>query len=132
MTDKRRKGVAIVDTEKGILVVSSGRNKKFTLPGGGAERWETRKKAAIRELEEETGLKTKEIKYLFSYLGTKWHMHNGRRVRNLAKVFLVKTEGIARPRHEIKYVDFWKTGSDLKLGGGTKKVIEKYVNLLKK
>ena len=54
----RRKGVAIVDTDKGILLVA-GRSKKFMLPGDGAKGWESRKKATIRELYEETGLKTK-------------------------------------------------------------------------
>ena len=74
MIYKRRKGVAIVDTDKGILVVA-GRNKKFILPGGGAERLESRKKATIRELYEETGLRTRNITYLFRYVGGKWHAH---------------------------------------------------------
>ena len=126
MNDKRRKGVAIVDTSKGILVVA-GRSKKFILPGGGAEKWETRKKAAIRELYEETGLKTKNITYLFQYVGGQWHTHSGKAIRNYAKVFLVETEGNPRPRHEIKHVAFWKIGSDLYLTNGTKKVIEKYL-----
>ena len=126
MSNKRRKGVAIVDTSKGILIVA-GRNKKFILPGGGAEKWESRKKAAIRELYEETGLKTKNITYLFRYVGSKWHIHSGKSMRNYTKVFLVESEGNTRPSHEIKYVAFWKTGSNLHLSGGTKKVIEKYL-----
>ncbi|MBS3108468.1 NUDIX domain-containing protein [Candidatus Woesearchaeota archaeon] len=126
MSDKRRKGVAIVDTDKGILVVA-GRGKRFILPGGGAEKWESRKKATIRELYEETGLKTKNIVYLFRYVGSKWHAHGGKSIRNYAKVFLVESEGNPKPRHEIKYIAFWKTGSNLNLTGGTKKVIEKYL-----
>jgi uncharacterized protein (DUF779 family) len=43
----RRKGIAIVDTDIGILVVA-GRSKKFSLPGGGAEKWESRNKAFSR------------------------------------------------------------------------------------
>ncbi len=76
MIVKRRKGVAIVDTNKGILVVARV-NRKFALPGGGAEKWESREKATIRELYEETGLKTKNITYLFRYIGSKWHTHSG-------------------------------------------------------
>ncbi len=126
----RRKGAAIVDTQKGILVVA-GRSKRFILPGGGAEKRESRKKATVRELYEETGLKTRSIKYLFSYVGSKWHTHNGRLIRNHAKVFLVKAEGTPRPRHEIKHIGFYKEGSSLHLNSGTKKVIEKYLNEFK-
>jgi 8-oxo-dGTP diphosphatase len=125
MTLKRRKGVAIVDTPKGILVVA-GRSRKFMLPGGGAERWESRKRATIRELYEETNLKTESIKYLFNYVGNKWHDHHGKLIRNHAKVFLIKTEGIPRPRNEIKHVDFYRPGSKLHIKKGAKKVIEKY------
>jgi 8-oxo-dGTP diphosphatase len=130
MIYKRRKGVAIVDTDKGILVVA-GRNMKFILPGGEAKRGESRKKAAIRELYEETGLKTKDIRYLFSYVGSKWRTHKGKYVRNYAKVFLVKPEGIPRPKHEIKYISFWKPGSRTYITKGTKKVIEKYLTEFK-
>lgn len=125
----RRKGVAIVDTNKGILVVS-GRSKRFTLPGGGAEKLESREKATIRELYEETGLKTKNIKYLFGYIGSKWHTRKGL-VRNHARVFLVEVEGTPKPRHEIKYISFWKSESNLNITSGTKKIIEKYLDKYK-
>lgn len=126
MTDIRRKGVAIVETPKGIVLVS-GKSKKFNLPGGGAERWETRKRAAIRELKEETGLKTKRIKYLFSYVGNKWHNHRGRLVKNHAKVFLVEAEGTPKPNHEIKYIAFWKPGRKLRINNSTKNILERYL-----
>lgn len=124
---KRRKGVAIVDTSKGILIVA-GRNKKFTLPGGGANKRESRKRATIRELYEETNLKTKSIKYLFRYVGKKWHTFNGKLLRNHTKVFLVKTEGFPKPRSEIKYISYWKPNSKLNISSGTKVVIERYLN----
>ncbi|MCL4517605.1 MAG: NUDIX domain-containing protein [Thaumarchaeota archaeon] len=37
------------------------------LPGGGATKHENRMRAAIRELREETSLKSKHAKYLFSH-----------------------------------------------------------------
>lgn len=122
----RRKGIAIVETSKGIILVS-GKSKIFSLPGGGAERWESRKRAAIRELEEETGLKTEKIKYLFKYVGNKWQNHHGKLVRNHTKVFLVKSEGTPKPNHEIKHIDFWKPGSKIKIYKGTKSILDKYL-----
>ncbi|VVB78546.1 RNA pyrophosphohydrolase [uncultured archaeon] len=126
MSKIRRKGAAIVETSRGILVVA-GRSKKFILPGGGANKGESRKMAAIRELHEETGLRTKRIKYLFSYVGGKWHTHSGNSVRNHAKVFLINATGKSRPRHEIKYIDFWNPKSKIHITHGTKKVIDKYL-----
>lgn len=125
MAITRRKGAAIVDTPKGIVVVA-GHSKKFMLPGGGAEGWESRKKAAIRELYEETGLKTKSITYLFRYTGQKWHS-KGKPIRNHTKVFLIEAYGEPRPRNEIKHIAFWKHGSEIHITTGTKIVIEKYL-----
>ena len=127
---RRRKGVAIVDTEKGILVGAIG--DTFLLPGGGAKHWESRKKAAIRELYEETKLKTNSIKYLFSDIGIKWHNHEGKLIQNHSKIFLVKFEGIPKPSHEIKKIAFYKPGSKLKLGEGSKKIIDIYLAKYKK
>ena len=126
MSGVRKKGVVIVDTKKGILVVSV-KGRKFILPGGGARGGESRKSAAIRELYEETGLKVKEILYLFSYVGQKWHTASGKSVRDHVKVFLVKVEGIPRPRHEVKHISFWKSGSTLNITTGTERVIERYL-----
>lgn len=131
MSHIRRKGVSIVDTNKGILVVA-GRSRKFILPGGGAKDWESRKKAAIRELYEETGLKARNAIYLFSYVGGRWHTFSGRAVRNHAKVFLVEAEGSPAPRHEIKHIAFWKPYSNLNITSGTKTAIKKYLSEYKK
>jgi len=126
MINARRKGVAIVETKKGILIVA-GRKKIFSLPGGGAERFESRKKAAIRELCEETGLKTKKIKYLFSHVGKRLHNYNGRLFINSIKIFLVESDGVPKPKSEIKYISFWKKGVKIKLSDSTKIILEKYL-----
>ncbi len=129
MVNKRRKGVAIVDTKKGILVVAI--NDTFILPGGGAKPWESREKAAIRELYEETTLKTKKIKYLFRDIGIKWRDHRGRLVINYSKVFLIESKGMPKPSHEIKRIAFYKTGSKIKIGEGSMKIIDVYLKKYK-
>jgi ADP-ribose pyrophosphatase YjhB (NUDIX family) len=120
----RRRGTAIVDTDKGILV-ASGHRKLFLLPGGGARHGESRRQAAIRELREETGLKAYYWKYLFTY-----HEPNdpGRKVRNLHKVFLIKAYGSPRPNHhDVHHVAFWRPGSDIHISRTTELIIKKYL-----
>ena len=123
----RKRGVAIVEFKKGILVVSTD-GKKFMLPGGGAKRFESRKKATIRELYEETGLKTKYIKYFFQFTGKKWHNHKNKLVKNDTKVFIVKTLSKPNPKNEIKYLKFWKPKSKISLTPGAKEAIERYLD----
>jgi 8-oxo-dGTP pyrophosphatase MutT (NUDIX family) len=48
-----KRGTAIVETPRGILVVRQGR-ARFLLPGGGVKSGESRLEAAVRELREET------------------------------------------------------------------------------
>jgi 8-oxo-dGTP pyrophosphatase MutT (NUDIX family) len=130
MVTTRRKGVAIVETKKGILVGAI--DNTFILPGGGAKPRESRKKAAIRELYEETGLKTKKIKYLFRNIGVKWCDHTGKVIKNHSKVFLVEAAGIPKPRHEIEKIAFYKPGSKIKIGKGSKTIIDIYLKKYKK
>ena len=118
----RRRGTAIVETPKGILV-TSGRHKVFLLPGGTAKRWESRRGAAIRELKEETSLKEYSCKYLFTYHEPKWAKH-----RAFHKVFLIKAKGIPKPsHHDVSHIAFWKPGSDIKISRSTRIIIEKYL-----
>jgi len=128
---RRRKGLAIVDTHEGILVVS-GKSKIFALPGGGAEKWESRKTATIRELYEETGLHTINSQYFFSYRGKVWHDHRGNETQNHTKVFIIEAKGTPRPRHEIKHVAFWTPNSKIRIIKGTRKIITKYIKQCRK
>jgi 8-oxo-dGTP diphosphatase len=116
---KRRRGTAIVESREGILVVSHD-NRTFYLPGGGAEKGESRRDAAIRELYEETGLVATDCRFLFEYPS----------FINDHKVFLIETTGEAEPGNEIKYLDYFD-GSNLKVSSTTWEIIELY-NLNKK
>jgi 8-oxo-dGTP diphosphatase len=124
----RRRGTAIVETPKGIMVTSS-RNKLFLLPGGGAEKWESRRRATIRELKEETHLKAYDWKYLFTYNEPKYTAEGKKRkIINLHKVFLIKAEGIPKPNyHDVYHIDYWKPGCKVNISRTTKLLIDKYL-----
>ena len=121
----RRQGIAIVETKKGILVVS-GKGNTFALPGGGADKNESRKDATIRELKEETNLDTKKISYLFEFVGRKWDDHKDRLTENHAKVFLVEPIGKARPSQEIKKIEYYTQKSKIKLSNSSEKILRKW------
>ncbi|MDD3052662.1 MAG: NUDIX domain-containing protein [Candidatus Cloacimonetes bacterium] len=107
----RKRGTAIIDTPKGILVVRQGR-AKFLLPGGGVKKGESRIEAAIRELREETGLIAYDVHFLFEY--------------QQSKVFFVRTNGTPYPKHEISQIGHYTRDSTLPLSYDTKSIIEKY------
>ena len=111
---KRRRGSAIVDSSRGILVVSYDK-RIFYLPGGGAEKGESQKTAAIRELKEETSLETVACRFLFEYEA----------LTNNHEVFLIETCGVAKPSNEIKYIDYF-TGSNLRVSNVTWEILEIY------
>ena len=128
---KRRRGTAIVETEKGILL-TAGRSKVFLLPGGGANRGESRIEAAMRELREETGLKPYYAKYLFRHVGKVHKSHGHGYFQDHHTVCLVKAKGEPSPRHEIKYVAYYKPGSDIHISRVTREIIEKYYSYKKR
>src|SRR3989338_5072339 len=100
--DKRRKGICIVESGHGILLVAR-RRKIFFFPGGGTKKGESVKKAAIRELYEETNLKTKKINFLFEHIGDRLHNFKRKPARNHSKVFIVKKYGKPKTKNDIKY-----------------------------
>ena len=126
MIYNRRRGTAIVEFPEGILVVSQG-SESFMLAGGGANEGESRRRAAMRELQEETGLKPLSSKYLFAYKGKLHRNYEGGQFRDYHKVFLIKADGTPTPQREIKRVAFFKEGSGLKLTYSTKEIIEKFL-----
>lgn len=132
MTIVRRRGTAIVETPKGILV-TSGRHRIFLLPGGGAEKWESRRRATIRELREETGLKAYSWKYLFTYNEPRYTLEGKRRkIRNLHKVFLIKASGMPKPNyHDVSHIAFWRLGSKIRISRTTRLIIERYLQEFK-
>jgi 8-oxo-dGTP diphosphatase len=125
MTHHRRRGAAIVETNKGILV-TAGRSKFFITPGGGAKRSESRFQAAIRELKEETGLEPyfAMILFRFSVRHKTFEDHN--------TVCYIKAHGTPRPRKEVKYVAYYNPKSNIKLSSSTKEIIKRYYKFKEK
>jgi 8-oxo-dGTP diphosphatase len=112
---KRRRGTAILETENGILLTAMSRGN-FLLPGGGANKGESRFRAAIRELEEETGLMANYAKIIFRHES---HSHEH-------TVVLVRAKGTPKPKQEVKYIDYYKPDKNIKISKGTKDIIKKY------
>ncbi len=121
----RRRGTAIVEAEKGILV-TAGKNRIFLLPGGGANRGESRIEAAVRELREETRLKSYSAKVLFRHKGYPHKSHKRGYFMDYHTVCLIKAEGAAKPHKEVAYIAYYKPGSDIRISRTTKEIIERY------
>ena len=122
----RRRGTAIIDTDRGILLISSS-NRLYILPGGGAKKEERRMDAAIREVKAETGLEAKSCKYLFSF-----DEPQDKKLRNLHKVFLIDVDqSNIKPVNQRKHIEFWHEGSRLNLGKSTNLIIDRYMKEFK-
>ena len=127
MVHRRRRGTAIVENSKGILV-TSGRHKVFLLPGGNAKKGESRRRAAIRELKEETDLDAYHWEYLFEYDEPEWARYSASH-----KVFLIKAKGYPKPsHHDVKYIDYWTPNSQVNISKTTKKIIDRYLEMKNK
>ncbi len=87
---------------------------------------ESRIRAAMRELREETGLKSYHATYLFRYIGRVHKSHGHGFFRDHHTVCLIKAHGTPSPRHEIKYVAYYKPGREIHISGVTREIIEKY------
>lgn len=112
---KKRRGSIILETDKGILLTAM-RDGEFLLPGGKAERGESRFRAAIRELEEETGLIANYAEIIFKHES----------YSRAHTVVLAKAEGTPKPSQEVKFIDYYQPGKQIKMSKGTRDIIEKY------
>ena len=125
---QRRRGTAIVETKKGILLVA-GFKKVFLLPGGGASRKESRMQAAIRELKEETGLEPYFAMALFRVEG---RTHSFKHLTDLHTVYYIKAKGEAQAKQEIFHIHWYTAEKDIKISETTKKILEQYYEYKKR
>jgi 8-oxo-dGTP diphosphatase len=80
----------------------------------------------MRELREETGLRPLHAKFLFRHLGRVSKSHGNGYFQDHHTVVLVDAVGTPKPSHEIKYVDYYKPGSNIHISGVTREIIDKY------
>lgn len=123
----RRRGTAIVETSKGILL-TAGRHGAFILPGGGANRDESRFVAAIRELKEETGLLAYSAKIIFNHKGKIQPTHSGRhKFQDHHIVCLVKASGNPKPGGgDAKRLSYFYPGCKVRISPTTEEIINRY------
>ena len=127
----RRRGTAIVETRHGILLTggyTAGRKKPFILPGGGAERGESRFVAALRELTEETGLLPYSAEIIFRHHGKVRPTMSGEHLfQDEHTVCLVKATGRPRPGGgDAKRIDYYYPGCRVWISTTTREIIERY------
>ena len=123
----RRRGTAIVETEKGILL-TAGRHGSFILPGGGAERGESRFMAALRELTEETHLLPYAAEIVFKHEGKVQKTHSGKHeFQDHHTVCVVKASGKPRPGGgDAKRIAYYYPGCSVRISSTTKEIIDEY------
>ena len=124
----RRRGTAIVETQRGILLTAGRPGRPFILPGGGAERGESRFMAALRELTEETGLLPYAAEIIFKYKGKIRPTMSGKhKFQDQHTVCLVKASGIPRPGGgDAKRIGYYYPGCNVWISTTTKEIIERY------
>ena len=123
----RRRGTAIVETEKGILL-TAGRRGPFILPGGGTKKGESRFIAAFRELTEETGLRPYSAEIIFKHRGKVQPTKSGRhKFQDRHTVCVVRASGKARPGGgDAKRISYYSPGCNVWISKTTKEIIERY------
>jgi 8-oxo-dGTP pyrophosphatase MutT (NUDIX family) len=92
-------GGLVVSGENILLI--KGKSGNYSLPKGHVEEGETFEMTALREVEEETGYRTKILKYLGEYTRIS-DEHNGTKVEKTIKVYLLKQIGYTKKMHDEK------------------------------
>ncbi|MBB6054981.1 MAG: NUDIX domain-containing protein [Gammaproteobacteria bacterium] len=115
---KPRRATCIVECDHGILLTDTGHDM-ILLPGGQANRGESRLAAAIRELKEETNLQAHAAIFLFDYESRS----------NRHKVFYLIATGTPIPMDDAKalyYSDTIPADKAAKLSPATKAIMEQF------
>ncbi len=135
-------GVVYNPKLKKILLIKDFGNK-WTLPKGWIEKGETAEQAAVREVQEETGVKNLKIlaplgdvEYFYTATHDRdYGLKKGERVHKKVIFFLMETaDEKLVPQWEIKGAGWFSPEEALKASGysNTKKILEKAVGIIKR
>lgn len=123
----RRRGTAIVPTEKGVLVVKEG--DVWNLPGGGLRKKERSDLGTLRELFEETKIEgtVAEIEPAFTVAGKPHKDYRGGMFVDRNDVYVIDSfRGKPAPSHEIREIGYYKPGSGKRLGSTAQKILDQF------
>lgn len=127
---RRRRGTAIVETDRGILLTAGRPGKPFILPGGEAKKDESRFVSALRELTEETRLLPYSARVIFRHKG-KVNRKYG--YQDYHTVCVVKATGTPRAGGgDAKRLGYYSPGCNTWISKTTKEIIERYYDWKKK
>ncbi|MCG6575748.1 NUDIX domain-containing protein [Pseudomonas sp. AF32] len=113
------RATVICQENRQILLVRKP-NSRWALPGGAVERGETHAGAAVRELEEETGLGAENVLYLM-------RINDGDTEHHVFEIS-VSDSSAARPQNEISDC-FWcplDTLAHVQMKKGTREILEAF------
>ena len=116
---KRTRATVIAQQNGKVLLIRERGARQFSLPGGGIERGEFTVEAALRELREETKLRTVRAKRLFDYEGA----------TQLHKVVWAEVRGSVKlQRKEVSQYKWWDGKEPVSMLPSARAILSKSAN----
>ncbi|MCX7940446.1 MAG: NUDIX hydrolase [Endomicrobia bacterium] len=128
-------GGVVVDNNQNVLIIKTKNLKNetvFTFPKGHIEKNETAQEAALREVEEETGVKARIVKELTDV--EYWFIRSGEKIHKKVKWFLMQPieKNSVKTKHEIEEVLWYRLdkAKDILSYDSDKKLVEQVLKIV--